>query len=226
MKIYTLGMHGMVPLAIAAELGLHGSHQQAEVLTAASSKAKAFAILAEFGLAPGSVHDSEFRVAQGKLVEALLAAGLFTEGTVLITHLSRVVGPVIRMAAHESYRVIGETVLDGRDSTSPVRFVRASGIGFFHSTAAGPVQLPASAVKEVGEVYAGLKANREEIAAITRRQEELRRQRHELCARAVELEAVAGTAAVLDVSPGRVYQMSDAHQIDTASRRRPAAPTR
>jgi hypothetical protein len=232
MKIYTLGAHGIVPDGVAGELGLTGAHRQAEVLIAAPSKVKAFAALTSLWLAPSSIHDPEFRIASGDLVDALVAGdGAFRPGKATIVHRTRNVGPVLHLVDPTTYRVIGKTEYVGVGGGSArLQFVRHPGIAFFcNAMDATKVSAPktgedtAAEITEQGALYAALKANKLGVDEVVRRQEELRLERHRLAAQAVELEAVEGAAAILGVSAGRVYQLSDAHHVDLANARRLAA---
>lgn len=221
MKIFTTGNSGHVSPPVAAELGLTGIQNQAEVLVTARSKAEAFHTLAQYDLAPDTVRDPEFRVAQGNVLDALIAAdettsGLFPAGAVLVVHQINPVTPVLRLHTATTFTVIGHVQRDG----ARLEFVAAEGVDVTHPvpppdrTALNRVS-PLALRTQLALTSGRIKALEEQLA-------EARKQRNADCHLAVQIGAVAEAAAGLNVSPGRIYQLADEALVDDVHARRDA----
>lgn len=209
MKVYTLGRHGFATPQIAAAVGTGTRHRQVDVFVAARSKAAAYALLAARRLAPGSVHDPDFRVATGDDVDALRAAGVLTDGVVLVKKLHAMNGPVVWVEADGHIAQCGE-------------FVRGQFVPDGELVAGGGLPEPApvkgdSYLKAKELLLAQLTASRHRYAAAEAELERVRKERNALCLRAAdEFDAVGEAAEALGVTPVRVYQMRDRALLEQA----------
>jgi hypothetical protein len=150
MKVYTLGNHGFVPVPVAKMLGMTGIHRQARILIAASSKAEAFRLVSERGIGPESIHDKEFRVAQGDDVDVLAHVGLLAAPAVFALDNSAVT-EVVRIEQDGSPTLLGRTERANNGTSGPLRFIPTAA-GVHGPVWTGPLDLDTIA-KVVAEMH-------------------------------------------------------------------------
>lgn len=113
LKAYTLGIHGFVAPVVGDLLGEPAHVRQASVLVVAETKRAAVGVAARArGVPTPSLSDPEFRVATGNDVDALAAAGMLDEPTVLVTKLTASSSPVVQVGP-DGPTVVGEIKPDG-----------------------------------------------------------------------------------------------------------------
>lgn len=115
LKVFGLGNHGFVGAAVLRALGEPPHVRQARVLIVAPNKAAAIEVAercrsAEARVALPSKSDPEFRLATGRDVDALRAAGMCDEPGILVLPLTSWRSPVVRVDA-DGVRRVG--TLDG-----------------------------------------------------------------------------------------------------------------
>jgi hypothetical protein len=219
LKIYTPGPRHFVTNEIAQALGLGKYRSQADVYVAAYTKAEAFQFLTELHLAPSSIHDSEFRVAMGRPVDALIAADALPKaGAVAATRSIGMNGPAVWVDETGCLQfgkfVRGEFVSDpdliagGGLTASPITEAElAADVPDDPSSLTRPTD--PSYPDEPEMLLARLNSSSRRIPQIEAELARARAERNELCLRAVELGLVDAAAVELDVTPARVYQLKD-----------------
>jgi hypothetical protein len=106
LKVFTTGPT-IVPSEIAAAVGQRHHVGQASVYVSAPTKASAYDTVAALGMTPSV--KSRFQQVASDRGDALTAAGLFADPTVLVTHLNGS-GPVVRVADDGTHTVVGQLV--------------------------------------------------------------------------------------------------------------------
>lgn len=123
LKVFTAGPV-LAPGAVARMVGNNHSIGQVDIYLSAPTKAAALAALAAAGLTASA---RNVRIAAGLTADALAAAELFTEPTILVTH-NRGTGTVVQLTAGAEPAVIGEVSIRDRDTTviGPARYAERS----------------------------------------------------------------------------------------------------
>lgn len=138
MKVFTTNTRSILPPYVHQSLGLPDHIRQGRVFVSARTKAAAFALLSDRGLAPSSIRDPGFRQAMGNDVDALAAGQVFKKPIVVASGRTSTVGvagdegagrgeggaPVVWVGPSKSTLVIGRLV-PGAGSLSKLVFVPA-----------------------------------------------------------------------------------------------------
>lgn len=213
MKVYTLGMHGLVPTGVGAAIGLQKYRSQADVFVAAATKAAAYAFLTECHMAPSSINDKEFKVAMGDKVEALIFAGALPEGAIVAMQPNSANTPTVWVSVDgivrfgEFFRgrfLPDQDLVGGGTATAQEETVQEEAA---QEGAAGHGEALDS--DERGLLLARLTSSAQKIPQIKAELAQAWADRAYLCLRAVELGVVEEAAREIGVTPARIYQLKD-----------------